>query len=260
LKPLDAGGPWTVHRLYLVAAGGHTQAVGDVDSRHADKQRAAEAAVALVESGMVLGIGGGSTAALAAARLAERVGSGALRGITCVACGESVARELQRLGLRHFPLSERPQIDLTIDGADEVDGHLDLVKGAGGALLREKMVAQASHREVIVVDDSKLSPRLGTRAVLPVEVFPFGWRAEEHFLHELGAAPMLRLRAGQPFLTDEGNFILDCAVGPIAEPQALAATLQARAGIAAHGLFLGLATEVLVAGGGRVKRLRAHHA
>jgi ribose 5-phosphate isomerase A len=146
------------------------------------------------------------------------------------------------------PLAERPQIDVTIDGADEVDAQFDLIKGAGGALLREKMVAQASHREIIVVDEGKLSPRLGTRALLPVEVFEFGWRSEEQFLMGLGAAPRLRTAGGRPFITDEGNLILDCSVPPIDDAPALARTLDARAGIAAHGLFIALTTEVIVGG------------
>jgi ribose 5-phosphate isomerase A len=164
--------------------------------------------------------------------------------------------------LRTVTLSEHTQIDLTVDGADEVDERLDLIKGAGGALLREKIVAQASRREIIMVDESKLSPRLGTRTLLPVEVLQFAWRAEERFLHELGAAPMLRLREGQPFVTDEGNYILDCAIGPIADAPALARTLEARAAIAAHGLFIGLATTVVVAraqGASHLSRPGASH-
>jgi ribose 5-phosphate isomerase A len=218
------------------------------ESQQRQKQRAAAEAVALVESGMIVGMGAGSTAALAARRLAERVTAGGLRDIVCVPCSVEVERQLQALGLRTTALSDRAQIDLTVDGADEVDGNLDLIKGAGGALLREKVVAQASRREVIMIDESKLSPRLGTRTLLPVEVLRFGWRSEERFLQELGAAPMLRLRDGQPFVTDEGNYILDCAIGPIADAPALARTLEARAAIAGHGLFLGLATTVIVAG------------
>jgi ribose 5-phosphate isomerase A len=216
------------------------------DSQRRQKQRAAAEAVALVESGMVVGMGAGSTAALAATRLAERLSSGGLRDIICVPCSREVERQLQTLGLRTVTLSERAQIDLTVDGADEVDPNLDLIKGAGGALLREKVVAQASRREIIMIDEGKLSPRLGTRTLLPVEVLQFGWRAEERFLHDLGAAPMLRLRDGQPFVTDEGNYVLDCAIGPIADAPALARTLEARAAVAAHGLFLGLATTVIV--------------
>jgi ribose 5-phosphate isomerase A len=210
--------------------------------------RAAAAAVALVESDMVIGMGAGSTAGLAAASLADRLSRGELRDVVCVPCSNAVEEHLRTLGLRVVPLAERPKIDVTIDGADEVDAQFDLIKGAGGALLREKMVAQASHREIIVVDEGKLSPRLGTRSLLPVEVFEFGWRAEEQFLVGLGAAPRLRTASGRPFITDEGNLILDCSVAPIEDAPALARTLDARAGIAAHGLFIALTTEVIVGG------------
>jgi ribose 5-phosphate isomerase A len=226
------------------------------DPRQRQKERAADEAVAQVQSGMVVGMGAGSTAALVATRLAERLSRGALRDLICVPCSGVVAQKLRALGLPASPLSERPQIDLTIDGADEVDPHLDLIKGAGGALLREKMVAQASRREIIVIDEHKLSPRLGTQTLLPVEVIPFGWRAEEHYLHGQGAAPMLRLQNGKPFISDEGNYILDCAVGPIADAAALARTLESRAGIVAHGLFLGLASEVIVGAENGVRHLR----
>jgi ribose 5-phosphate isomerase A len=229
---------------------------GDVGDQQGLKQRAADQAVALVESGMVLGMGAGSTAALVMAGISDRLARGALRDLIFVPCSGVVAQQLQTHGLRVLPLCDRPQIDLTIDGADEVDPQLDLIKGAGGALLREKMVAQASRREVIVVDQGKLSARLGTRSLLPVEVLQFGWRAEEHFLHGLNAAPMLRLREGRPFVTDEGNYILDCAVGPIADAPALARTLEARAGIAGHGLFLGITSEVIVGAEAGVRQLR----
>jgi ribose 5-phosphate isomerase A len=219
------------------------------------KQRAAEAAVALVESGMVVGVGAGSTAALAAAALAARVRQGLLRELSFVPCSSAVEEHLRSLGLVPRPLADHPRIDLTIDGADEVDPALDLIKGAGGALLREKVVAQASRREVIVVDEAKLSPRLGTRMRVPVEVLPFGWRAEELFLRERGT-PILRLEEGRPLVTDEGNFILDCDFGPITAAAALARELEARAGIAAHGLFVGLTTDVIVGGEEGVRHLR----
>jgi ribose 5-phosphate isomerase A len=126
---------------------------------------------------------------------------------------------------------------------------LDVIKGGGGALLREKIVAQASRREVIVVDEAKLSPRLGTTFRLPVEVLPFGWRSHVRFLEALGArVERRRHRDGSPFETDSGHLILDCAFGPIDDATALAARLDGRAGIVEHGLFLGLATDVIVAG------------
>lgn len=221
-----------------------------METSTAHKRAAAEAAVALVAPGMVVGLGAGSTAALAVERLGELVRAGALTGLRCVPCSAVVEQQARALGLDVAPLAERPEIDLTIDGADEVDPQLDVIKGAGAALLHEKMVAQASRREVIVVDETKLSPRLGTRSSLPVEVFPFGWRAEELSLRAAGGNPRLRLdgEAGQTLITEEGNFILDCTFGPLPDPRALAAALDARAGVAAHGLFLGLVTDVFVGG------------
>ena len=132
---------------------------------------------------------------------------------------------------------------------------LNLIKGGGGALLREKIVAQASSREIIVVDESKLSPHLGTRFRLPVEVVPFGEAPVARFLQELGCTPVTRIRNGKPFITDQGNIIIDCEFGPIPDPQELAAALERRAGIVQHGLFLGLAAEVIVASEGGIRRL-----
>jgi ribose 5-phosphate isomerase A len=156
-------------------------------------------------------------------------------------------------------LEEHSIIDVTIDGADEVDPQLDLIKGAGGALLREKIVAQASRREIIVIDESKMVPKLGTRKALPVEVIPFGRRIQQEYLQSLGARIEVRTKGdGGFFYTDQGNLILDCAFGPISQPSALAAQLSARAGIVGHGLFLGLATDVIVAGAEGIRHLRRH--
>jgi len=147
-------------------------------------------------------------------------------------------------------------LDLTIDGADEVDPDLNLIKGRGGALLREKIAAQASRRVIIVVDDSKLSPRLGTRCGVPVEVLSFGWRSQFSYLESLGAQVEARHNAdGSLFATDSGNMILDCSFGPIADAAELAAKLSKRAGIAEHGLFLGLATDLIVAGKDGIRHL-----
>ncbi len=139
-------------------------------------------------------------------------------------------------------------VDLTIDGADEVDPQLDLINGAGGAQWREKIVAQASVREVIVCDASKVVDVLGSRFVVPVEVSQFGWRPEADYLDDLGAGVVIRRGAdGAEFVTDEGNWILDCAFGPIKDPARLGSQFDRRAGIVEHGLFLGLATDLLVA-------------
>ena len=160
------------------------------------KRRAAEQAVDFVESGMVVGLGEGSTAIYAIRRIGRLVAAGALTGILGVPCSRNVERTARALGIPLTTLDEHPVVDLTIDGADEVDPALNLIKGGGGALLREKMVAQASRREIIVVDQSKLVPALGTRWALPIEVLEFGWKAQARYLEGLGGRPVLRLQAG----------------------------------------------------------------
>ncbi len=220
------------------------------------KQQAAEAAVAMVESGMVLGLGYGSTALLAVRHLAKQVQAGELTDVVGVACALAMDEEARRLGLTVSTLEEHPVVDLTIDGADEVDPELNLIKGGGGALLREKVVAQASRREVIIVDESKLSPQLGTNWALPVEVVPFAARPVADFAASLGGVAALRLTdEGLPFVTDQGNHILDCDFGPMDDPAAIARALEGRAGVVEHGLFLGLATQVIVAGADGVRIL-----
>ena len=220
------------------------------------KRRAAEQAAALVESGMVVGLGFGSTAVYAVRRIAVRLAEGELQDILGIPTTRSVEAEASALGIPLTTLEAHPRIDLTLDGADEVDPRLDVIKGGGGALLREKIVAQASRRLIIVVDERKLSSRLGSRAALPVEVLPFGWSSQVAYLESLGAEVSRRsVPDGSPFATDQGNWILDCQFGPLQDPAALAAGLQARAGILEHGLFLGLATEVMVAGAGGVRLL-----
>ena len=213
------------------------------------KRQAAEAAVDLIQPGMVVGLGAGSTALKAIECIGERLADGRLHGIVGVPCSAQVAADAQRLGVPLTTLDEQPVIDLTIDGADEVDPQLRVIKGGGGALLREKIVAQASHREVIIVDEGKLSDRLGSKWALPVEVIPFGWRTHLDFFAGLGATVQVRPgKEGAPFRTDAGNFILDCHFGPLADPDALAAALNGRAGIVEHGLFIGLVSDVVVAG------------
>ena len=212
------------------------------------KHAAAERAVALIESGMVVGLGGGSTTAYAIRLLGELLRAGRLRDVVGIPCSHLVEALASEAGVPLTTLEACPTIDLTIDGADEVDPGLNLIKGAGGAALWEKIVAQASRREVIVVDANKPSPRLGTRATLPVEVAHFGHGAQAHYLEGLGARATLRRGAnGTPFRTDEGHLLYDCAFPPIADPAALARALDSRAGIVGHGLFLELATDLIVA-------------
>lgn len=221
------------------------------------KREAAEAAVELVRPGMVLGLGHGSTARYALRKIAELLRARKLWDIQGVPCSKKVEEEAQALGIPLTTLDEYPELDLTIDGADEIDPDLNVIKGGGGAMLREKIVAQATKYQVIVADETKLSPQLGTKATVPVEVLPFGWRTQVRFLEGLGAQVKLRLDPdGSPFLTDQGNYVLDCHFGPIVDAEALARELGHRAGILGHGLFLGLVDEVFVAGPSGLRRLR----
>ncbi len=223
----------------------------------AHKEAAALKAVEFVEPGMIVGLGFGSTAIYAVREIARKFSAGELDGILGVPTALSVEQEALKLGIPLTTLDDNPKVDLTIDGADEVDPQLDLIKGGGGALLREKIVAQASQREIIVVDESKLSDHLGTKFALPVEVNQFGWAPEAAYLETLGASVALRRTAdGDPYATDQGNWIIDAEFSSIKDPRALSDQLDRRAGVAAHGLFLGLATDLMVGGGDGVRHVR----
>jgi ribose 5-phosphate isomerase A len=218
------------------------------DPKLEQKQAAAERAVEWVESGMTVGLGTGSTAVWAIRAIGARLADGRLRDIVAIPTSNASAAEARVVGVPLVTFDDRTVIDLTIDGADEVDPALNLIKGHGGALLREKVVAQATRREVIVVDDSKPTDRLGTRCALPVEVLRFACATEREFLESLGARVAIRTDGGAgPFITDEGNWILDASFGPIPDVEALAAALAGRAGIVEHGLFLGLTHDLLIA-------------
>ena len=230
-------------------------------NRDALKRAAAEAAVELVQDGMVVGLGTGSTAAFAVEALARRHRQG-LRFLG-IPTSERTAAEARAAGIPLTSLAEHRQIDLTIDGADEVErGTLNLIKGLGGALLHEKIVAAASRRLAIVVDGAKLVDRLGTHALVPVEVVAFGLDATQASLEVLGASAQLRLSpAGAPFVTDGGNRILDCSFGPIADPARLEQRIERIVGVIASGLFISRADPVFVADAAGVHRLdsaRAH--
>jgi ribose 5-phosphate isomerase A len=213
-----------------------------------EKQRAAERAVALVEDGMRLGLGTGSTAERFVRLLGERVARGL--SVHGVPTSRATAALATSLGI---PLIELDgELDLCVDGADEIDPQLRLIKGAGGALLHEKIVAAAARRVVIIADSQKRVAVLG-RARLPVEVVRFGWPATGRRVAALGGAPELRRGAdGQPFVTDEGNFILDCRFGEMARPEELAARIDAIPGVVEHGLFLGLAHLALLGADGEI--------
>jgi len=227
------------------------------DPQAALKQEAAESAVRYIQSGMTVGLGTGSTAIFAIRRIGALLKSGDLKDIAGFATSLASWDAAVNLGIPMLTDDLPRNIDVTIDGADEVDPQLNLIKGGGGALLREKLVAQASAREIIVVDESKLSPRLGTQHVLPIEVMHFGWRSQARFLESLGGKYVVRqTRNGEEYRTDQGNLILDCNFGPIADAAKLARQLEARAGIIEHGLFIDLTSTLIVASGGGVRELK----
>lgn len=206
------------------------------------KRQSAEIAVAAVEDGMIVGLGTGSTAKIAVDLLGARVAAG-LR-IVGVPTSETTATQARALGIELGELADHPSLDLTIDGADEVHlGTLDLIKGLGGALVREKIVAAASRQMIVIVDESKLVPSLGG-VRLPVEVVRFGWQATLRHLERAGAQGVLRMKDGAPFVTDNGNHIIDCHLD-LADPAATDAMLNAIPGVVMSGLFIGLATRVI---------------
>lgn len=220
--------------------------MSDPHERDHLKRAAAERAVELVENGMVLGLGTGTTAAFVIESLAHRVARGL--SVVAIPTSEHTAEMARRLGIPLTNFGEHRRIDLAIDGADEVERDtLNLVKGHGGALLREKIVAAASKRFIVVVDEEKLVDRLGEHFAIPVELVQFGWQATAAALEKLGTRPELRQTDGHTFVTDGGNFILDCAFGPIAEPQRLEQSIKMTVGVVESGLFLGRSTAVIVA-------------
>ena len=228
------------------------------------KRQAAERALQSVAPGMRLGLGTGSTAAVFVELLAGRVRDGLV--VTCVPTSEATRAQAARLGIALATLDELPRLDLTIDGADEIDAELRLIKGGGGALLREKIVASASSRLLVIADASKKVECLG-QFPLPIEVVAFGLASTRLHIaaqaEDAGCHGDIRLRLGRdgkPFLTDSGNYILDCAFGRIGEPELLADALQIIPGVVEHGLFLGIADEAIVAGPNGVETLACEHA
>ena len=223
-------------------------AMPDRDQR---KREAAERALQLVTSGMKLGLGSGSTARQFVDLVGEKVKAGL--DIRCVATSEATDAQAKALGIPLGTLDDIPELDLTVDGADEVDPMLNLIKGGGGALLREKIVASASKRMVVIADATKLVPRLGAFP-LPIEVVPFGLAATRRHIErafaKLGLAGPMRVRGGEssPFITDGGHYILDCSLGAIAEPEALSEILSPIPGVVEHGLFVGIARAAIIAG------------
>ena len=216
------------------------------------KHQAAERALGYLENGMTVGLGSGSTSAKFVDLVGERVKAGLQ--IAGVPTSEATRAQAERLGIPLTTLDEVPFLDLTVDGADELDDHLRLVKGGGGALLREKIVAMASERMIVIADASKLVPTLG-KFPLPIEVVRFGLTATRNMIkalaEEAGCEGEIKLRLGKdgtPFVTDSGNLLLDCAFGRIDKPEMLDEALKRVPGVVEHGLFLGIADVAIVAG------------
>ncbi len=222
-------------------------------SQDSEKELAAKAAADLVEDGMAIGLGTGSTAAHVAKILGERIKSGLK--IKAVPTSEDTKRLALEVGIPLISLEDEPRLAIDIDGADEVDPSLNLIKGGGGALLREKIVAAASLRFVVIVDSKKLVDKLG-KFHLPVEIVPFAFGSIKESIRELDGKPVLRKRKdGETFETDEGNWILDCDFGLISDPPALANKLSVIPGIVEHGLFIGMADSVIVGEGESVRTI-----
>lgn len=213
------------------------------------KQRAAEAAMGYLHDGMVIGLGTGSTADFFLQALGSALKEGRLHKIIGVPTSRQSQWRSEQLNIPLSTLAQSPRLDVTVDGADEIDPKLDLIKGLGGALLREKIVAQNSKRLIIIADTSKTVTKLGTKSPLPVEVSRFAHETQATYLKTLGATPVLRHGAdGAIFVTDNGNYIYDCRfAGGIDDPHRLSIALRERAGIVESGLFLGLASVALIA-------------
>ncbi len=213
-------------------------------ARVALQRATGEHAATYVRDGMIVGLGTGSTAAFAIATLAVRVAQG-LR-IRAIPTSKASAAQARAGGIPLTTLNTHPRIDVTIDGADEVDPDLNVIKGRGGALLREKIVASATARQVIIVDETKVVQRLGERMPLPVEIVPFGWKRTASTLASLGLVPTLRRADSGPFRSDNGNYIVDCVLPSAFALHDLAAAIKATVGVVEHGFFLGLTHTVVI--------------
>lgn len=222
------------------------------------KALAAAKAVEALADGMVVGLGTGSTTRFAVDILGQKLHSGALKNITGIPTSDATATQATALGVPLGSLADGSRINVAIDGADEVDPHLNLTKGWGGALVREKLVEMHAERLIIIVDDSKLVEKLGTRGPVPVEVTPFGWEVQRLWLADvLGCRVERRADSGEPYVTDNGNFILHCYFDAgLTNPHAFSQALAGRTGVVGHGLFLEMATDVIVAAPGGIREMR----
>jgi len=223
------------------------------EKQTAEKRLVGEKAAELVESGMIVGLGTGSTAYWFIKKLAERA-AGGLR-VTGVATSVQTAGLAESLGIRVVDADEVGEVDLTVDGADEIDPHFNAIKGGGGALLREKLVASISRRVAVIVDSAKQVRQLG-RFPLPVEIVPFAYRHTLKRLEQAGCAPKIREKDGALFVTDGGHYIVDLHLNRIEDPRRLAESLGNMPGVVEHGLFIDLVSEVLVAEDGEVRMMK----
>lgn len=210
------------------------------------KEKAGEEAAKRIQTGQRIGLGTGSTVRYFLEALGKRLSSGELSRIVGVPTSKNTEKLARTLNIPLTTLETEPSLDVCVDGADEVDPQLNLIKGLGGALLREKIVAMASQHFIVIVDNSKLVQRLGERCPVPVEVLPFGWKATAERIKALGGRPALRADKGSPYLTDQGNHILDCHFGPIRDAEGLAQELDSIPGVLGHGLFLNIAQEAII--------------
>ena len=220
------------------------------------KERAAEAAMKYVQDGMTLGLGSGSTSECFIRALGVAIAAGRFKNLRCIPTSLQSQRLAEQLGITLVTLTANRQIDLAVDGADEVDPQLNLIKGLGGALLREKITEQNARRFIVIVDYTKLVPRLGSRGPVPLEILPFASEAQVDYIRQMGGRPAQRMTsANEPFISDNGNLIYDCYFGPIADPASLDATLSARAGVIGTGLFIGMVERVIVGHDDRIDEL-----
>ncbi|MBD1378918.1 ribose-5-phosphate isomerase RpiA [Metabacillus arenae] len=224
-----------------------------MEPKNNDKQIAGEEAVKFIKDGMTIGLGSGSTVNWMLKKLGERVKEGLnIKGIPSSLKTERLANEL---GIPLTDFSEVAQLDLAIDGADEVDSRLNLLKGGGGSLVREKIVDMAAKELIIIVDRSKVVPQLGAFP-LPVEVLPFGWELTARNIAKLGCEPIIRKKEDQVFVSDNGNYILDCKFSAIKQPEILHEDLKRIVGVVETGLFIGMGVKVIVAKNGEIELLK----
>jgi ribose 5-phosphate isomerase A len=225
-----------------------------MSEKEALKAKAAEYALSFVQDHMVIGLGTGTTTGYFLNGLAKRIKNGKLKNIVGIPSSKKTERIASEMDIPLASFDQYQIIDITVDGADEVDHELNLIKGGGGALLREKVMAQASKRFVIIIDDSKYSDNLGNLFFVPVEVLPYAYPLESEYIKSLGAEIKIRKNSDSEFFkTDQQNYILDCHFGIINDPDQLSTALNQRAGVMAHGLFLNMTTDVVMATGHEVK-------